>query len=74
MHTLVFNGLSEQIAVIDGAGVIIDVNDAWTEFGIKNGIAPDYVWRGTNYLEALAASSADGDTSAGQRQKEFAML
>lgn len=65
MHTLVFNCLSEQIAVIDGAGVIIEVNDAWTEFGINNGIPPDYVWRGTNYLEVLAASSAGGDTLAG---------
>jgi diguanylate cyclase (GGDEF)-like protein len=65
LHTLVFNSLSEQIAVIDQAGTIIDVNPAWTNFGIENGVSPDYVWTGTNYLKVLTASHARGDSLAG---------
>jgi diguanylate cyclase (GGDEF)-like protein len=65
LHTLVFDSLSEQIAVIDQAGTIIDVNAAWTNFGIENGVSPDYVWTGSNYLEVLVASRASGDSLAG---------
>ena len=65
LHTQVFNCLSEQIAVIDQAGTIIDVNAAWTDFGTENGAAPDHIWRGGNYLKVLAASHASGDSLAG---------
>jgi diguanylate cyclase (GGDEF)-like protein len=66
LHTLVFNSLSEQIAVIDQAGTIVDVNTGWTNFGIENGISPDYIWRGRNYLEVLSVSHAGGDSLAGE--------
>jgi len=65
VHTLVFNSLYQQIAVIDPAGTIVDVNDAWTNFGIDNGGSPDVVWRGKNYLKSLAASHSCGDSLAG---------
>ena len=66
LHTLVVNSLEEQIAVIDEAGAILDVNLAWTEFGVENGLAAKYAWVGRNYLEVLSASSAAGDSLAGE--------
>ncbi len=65
VHTLVFNSLSQQIAVIDPTGTIVDVNAAWTNFGIDNGQSPDFVWRGRNYLKALAGAYSSGDSLAG---------
>jgi diguanylate cyclase (GGDEF)-like protein len=66
LHTLVVNSLEEQIAVIDEAGVILDVNLAWTEFGVDNGLSAKYAWVGRNYLEVLSASAAAGDGLAGE--------
>ena len=40
LHTLVINSLDEQIAVIDQAGTILDVNFAWTQFGSETGFLP----------------------------------
>ena len=64
LHTWVFDALTEQIAVIDGAGTIIDVNAAWRHFGAENGVAADHIWIGTNYLDALAESASRGDQDA----------
>jgi diguanylate cyclase (GGDEF)-like protein len=66
LHTRVFNSLSEHIAVIDQSGTIIDVNAAWTNFGVANGISPGHAWRGQNYLDVVAASHARGDRLAGE--------
>jgi diguanylate cyclase (GGDEF)-like protein len=65
LHTMVFNSLQEQIAVIDRAGTIVEVNSAWESFGAENGLPPDYACVGCNYLEVLSASAASGDGSAG---------
>lgn len=69
LHTLVFHALTEHIAVIDCAGTIVDVNAAWTRFGTENGIAADYVWTGTNYLDALAECASRGDQDAQKAAK-----
>lgn len=66
LHTLVINSLEEQIAVIDQAGAIVDVNSAWTGFGVKNGLPSGYACVGRNYLEVLSASAARGDDLAGE--------
>jgi len=66
LHTLVINSLEEQIAVIDQEGTIIDVNLAWINFGNENGLSFKYGWVGRNYLKVLSASSASGDSLAGE--------
>ena len=66
LHTLVINSLDEQIAVIDQAGTILDVNFAWTQFGGENGLPSRYAWEGHNYLEVLSAAAASGDHLAGE--------
>lgn len=59
LHTLVIDSLEEQIAVIDQAGAIVDVNLAWTNFGIENGLSSEFAWVGCNYLKVLSASAGD---------------
>jgi diguanylate cyclase (GGDEF)-like protein len=66
LHTLVFDSLEEQIAVIDQAGAIVDVNSAWTNFGIENGLSSGFACVGGNYLEVLHASTASGDHLAAE--------
>lgn len=48
--TALLNCLPEQIAVMDVTGVILYVNQSWINFGVKNGVAPEYSWIGVNYL------------------------
>ena len=66
LHTLVINSLEEQIAVIDQAGTIVDVNFAWTNFGVENGLSSKCACVGCNYLRVLSASVASGDSLAGE--------
>jgi diguanylate cyclase (GGDEF)-like protein len=65
LHTLVFDSLHEQIAVIDHRGTIVDVNSAWIRFGVENGMSADYDWLGINYLDVLTNSHCRGDENAG---------
>ena len=66
LHTLVFNSLDDQIALIDQAGTIVDVNSAWTNFGVENGISSDFASVGNNYLKVLSTSVTRGDSLAGE--------
>lgn len=69
LHSLVFNALEQQVAVIDGAGMIVDVNRAWVEFGRENGIPPARRWVGSNYLSALDHSAVAGESQAADASK-----
>lgn len=66
LHTAVFQSLEEQIAVIDRAGNIIDVNNAWRRFGGENGLQDAHSCIGHNYLRTLSDSFAAGDALAGE--------
>ena len=66
LHTLVINSLEEQIAVIDQDGTIVDVNSAWTRFGIENGLSSAYATVGCNYLKVVSTSVARGDCLAAE--------
>lgn len=55
--------LSSHIAVIDGTGDIVVVNDAWRAFAESNGAVLSKVIEGTNYLRVC--DSARGDRSEG---------
>lgn len=59
LHTLVFNSLDEQIAVIDNKGVVVDFNSAWKNFGVENGLAEEFQCTGANYLNVLGEPEAD---------------
>jgi diguanylate cyclase (GGDEF)-like protein len=64
LHTSVFHSLEEQIAVVDQAGNIIDVNLAWQNFGCENGLPSGYAFMAHNYLEIMSDSAAAGDSLA----------
>jgi excisionase family DNA binding protein len=55
------NTFSAHIAIIDDAGAIIAVNDAWRDFADSNGAILSKVMEGTNYLRVC--NSATGDQS-----------
>jgi diguanylate cyclase (GGDEF)-like protein/PAS domain S-box-containing protein len=69
LHTLVINSLEDQVAVIDEEGVIVDVNAAWTKFGVENGLSPEFACVGCNYLTVLSASTANDDNFAGEAKQ-----
>lgn len=76
----VLASLSGRVAVLDGAGTIVRVNDAWSQAARANGARPDYDFLMRNYLEVTrvgaevgadhAAAALEGITSvlAGARE------
>jgi len=72
LGALIVDSLEEQLAVIDAAGEIVDVNRAWIRFGSDNGLAPDAAGAGRNYLQVLRASAAGGDALAAEAARGIA--
>lgn len=66
LHAAVFHALEEQIAVIDQAGNILEVNLAWKKFAIENGMSSGYSCVSHNYIGTISDSAAAGDCVAGQ--------
>lgn len=60
----VLDALAAQVAVLDGDGKIVAVNDAWKRFGRANGCADDECYVGWNYLSVLDAARRDPSSSA----------
>jgi len=53
------NALSAQVAVLDGRGTIVMVNDAWRRFADSNGLGdPDYAV-GKSYIDAFERPGVD---------------
>ncbi len=65
-YSSVFHSVGDQICVIDEKGVIVDVNRAWINFGVCNGVEPEETYSsiGTNYLDAINAAIDTGDEAA----------
>src|SRR5690606_40042085 len=60
---VVFDSITSPIAVIDGSGRIVAVNDAWDRTGADAGADPTRTGVGVNYLavcEHAAGRSAEG--------------
>ena len=58
----ILDALSSHVAILDGQGVIVAVNDAWNQFASKNGTdmnAAQGAFVGANYLQVCEA--ADGE-------------
>lgn len=59
---LILDQIEEHLVVIDRAGTIVYINNAWTVFGQANGIRKDFNWIGTNYLHSCQTDhEIDGD-------------
>ena len=55
------DALSSHIAILNEAGEIVAVNEAWRNFAADNGGYPNHCGVGSNYLEVCTRASADSD-------------
>jgi diguanylate cyclase (GGDEF)-like protein len=69
LHSLVLDSLEDQIAAIDSEGNIVYVNQAWTTFGIENGLTSASCGVGSNYLKVCNTSDSSGDHLAGEAEQ-----
>src|SRR6266536_134636 len=60
MARAVLDALPDATAVLDPAGTIVDVNQAWLMFALDNGGQPERTGVGVNYLDLCARSAATG--------------
>lgn len=51
--------LPAHIAIIDGSGTIVAVNQAWRDFATSNGAIVSKVTEGTNYYEVCDSATGD---------------
>jgi PAS domain S-box-containing protein len=68
LHRTVLASLDDQIAILDGRGAIIAVNEAWIEFGRLSG-AVGTIGAGVDYLDACRRAIAHPDDWADQALK-----
>ena len=65
LHSAVLASVHDHIAVIDREGVLLEVNEAWTEFARSIGVNPlATVMEGANYLAVCRAAAKATDDSA----------
>jgi two-component system cell cycle sensor histidine kinase/response regulator CckA len=60
-----FDALDDHVAILDGSGVIVEVNRAWAEFANNNGYPDQSAGRGENYFAICDAAAARGVLEAG---------
>jgi diguanylate cyclase (GGDEF)-like protein len=65
LRSLVFDSLEEQVALVDHAGTIVDVNASWTRFGHENAAAVNACGIGADYLAVVRRAVEAGDSQAG---------
>lgn len=69
---IAIDALHAHVAVLDGTGRILAVNDRWRRFGRQNGAKSDYV--GVNYLVICGRAADDGDRRAARVLKGLQRL
>jgi DNA-binding CsgD family transcriptional regulator len=55
----VLNSLSAHIAILDETGAILETNNAWRSYSVKNGMPKDYDYRKINYLAVCDATQGN---------------
>ena len=59
----ILHALRDNLAVLDGEGRILKVNQAWRDFASANGLPSAFVWEGVSYLaicEKAAGLNSEG--------------
>jgi C4-dicarboxylate-specific signal transduction histidine kinase len=65
LHRALLASLHDHIAILDGRGVVLEVNDAWRRFAESEDVASyKRVLAGDQYLDALRDAAERGDTGA----------
>jgi PAS domain S-box-containing protein len=63
----VLDSLTAHVVVLDAQGAIVLVNQAWKEFALQNGAAPETVDpAGADYLASCTAATPQGDARTAQ--------
>jgi signal transduction histidine kinase len=61
----ILNSLTTNIVVLNEQGIIINVNDAWLDFALKNGVSsPDKVNIGVNYFDVCKKARGEHSDEA----------
>jgi len=60
----VLDSVDVGVAVIEGDGTIVFVNDRWITFGQRNGVPDTVQWLGVNYLAVCEEAAETGDCLA----------
>ena len=63
LGTALWDSAREQVALLDGNGVVVSVNRAWRQFGLKHGGQAD-TGLGNSYLAVCARAADAGDPGA----------
>ena len=58
------DGIAPHIAILDAAGEIVYVNQAWLRFAVANDCADQKAYLGQNYLNIVRWSASTGDKLA----------
>lgn len=60
LRTRVFNSLDARLAVVDGDGIIQEVNDSWRRFALENGGVDESTWGvGADYFRKVSPAAGD---------------
>ena len=60
-YQLVLNSIPEQIVVIDETGLILFINQSWSDSGQNNKCLVNDDWNGVNYLDVCDNAANTGD-------------
>ena len=60
----VLNSLSAHIALLDEKGIILEVNKAWRDYAVKNGVSENFDFTGINYLDICDAARGEDAADA----------
>ena len=72
LTTELLDALQAHVAVLDEAGVVIAVNEAWRRFGLANGAGSDFV--GQSYLDVCAKASRAEDRAGSRVHRRLSAL
>ena len=59
-----FDGIAPHIAILDAAGKIVHVNEAWRQFAVENDCHDPKAYVGQNYLDIVRRAAWTGDELA----------
>ncbi len=69
-----FDGIAPHIAILDAAGKIVHVNEAWRKFAVENDCHDPKAYVGQNYLDIVRRSAWTGDELAAETLEGIAAV
>ena len=69
-----FDGIAPHIAILDAAGTIVHVNEAWRQFAVENECSDPEAYVGRNYLDIVRRAALVGDAFAGEAVEGIAAV